>query len=238
MMSRGMSWERWARMSGAAFAVLAAASFIVIGEMPGINDSPEQLVAFFDGDRGRILTGLVIYGIALIALGWFIGALANALREAGEARLGATGLALGGGFIGAQVVVSAIAGALALNIAAAGDAGVIQALTTMLWAIDNLGAFPLAGAIAAFSVGLARSEVLADWVLWAGLAIAAIAVLHGTTWATDGFWAPGGGWTLIAIIAALVWMLVVSVLMVRASSTERATMPTTSGPAMGGVTTP
>ena len=233
-----MSWERWSRGSGIAFAVLAAVGFLVLGELPGVSDAPEDLVAFFDGDRDRILTGMVIFGFALIALGWFNGALANILREAGEARLAVTGLVLGAAFLGAQLMVTAIVGSLSLNIAAAGDAGVIQALTTMAWSVDTMSAFPLAGAIAAYSVGLARSGVLADWVLWAGLAIAAIALLHGTNWATDGFWSPGGGWTVITVIASLVWALVVSALLLRASSSERVSVPTTSGPAMGGVATP
>jgi hypothetical protein len=231
--SGSLDWDRWSRLSGVAFVVVAVAAFLALGEVPKIDDSTDELVSFYDGDRGRVLTGTILFGFALIVLGWFIGTIAHILLGAGQGRLGAIGLVLGAGFLGAQAVVTAIVGGLSLNIAAAGDAGVIQALHSTQWSVDNLSGFFLAGTIAAASIGLVRGGVLDDWFGWAGAVAVVVALQHGTNWSEDGFWAPGGGWTIITIIVALLWTLVTSVMLYRAPGT----MPVTElspGPAMGG----
>jgi hypothetical protein len=58
------------------------------------------------------------------------------------------------------------------------------------------------------------------------------AVLHGTNWAKDGFWSPGGGWTIITIVIALLWTLMTSVMLFRAASPSASAMPREA--AMGG----
>jgi hypothetical protein len=83
-------------------------------------------------------------------------------------------------------------------------------------AVDNLSAFALAGTIAAASVGLARARLLPAWFLWFGLGAALLVVLHGTNWADDGFWSPGGGYLIVVVAAGLLWTIVTSVLLFRA----------------------
>ena len=234
---RGMdfNFERWARASGVGFVVVAVAAFVVMGEVPKVNDTPDKLISFYDGDRSRVLFGAVLWGIAMILLAWFIGAIANILRESGEGRLAGTGLVLGGAFVGAQMIATAIVGTLALNIAAAGDAGVIQALHTLQWSVDSLSGIVLAGLIAAATIGLVRSGRMADWFGAAGAVAAVVALLHGTNLAKDGFWAPGGGWTIITIIVTMLWTVVTSVLLVREYGRAHTTMPTMPPPATGNV---
>ena len=125
-----------------------------------MNDSTDEIVSFFDGDRGRVLTSMIVFGIAFILLIWFVGVIANALREAGEGRLGATTIAMGATFVSLQAVIGAIAGGLALNIAATGDAGVVQALNTLTGSVDLIAAYPFAGLIAAATVGFTRLRLL------------------------------------------------------------------------------
>jgi hypothetical protein len=50
--------------------------------------------------------------------------------------------------------------------------------------------------------------------------------LHGTNWASDGFWSPGGEYVYVVVIAALVWTVVTSVLLFRAPITTDLTAPT------------
>lgn len=233
MRAEGFDWERWGRASGAAFVVIAVAAFITMGEQPGVSDPAEEVIAYFDGDSDRVLAGTALFGFALAILGWFIGTVANILREGGQGRLAGSALILGGAFIGSQIVGTAIAGALALNIAETGDSGVVQAMYSLGWAADTLSAFPLAGLVAVVAVGLTRLRLIPDWLSWAGLAAALVALLRGTNWAEDGFWSPNGGWALITIIVVMLWTLVTSVMLVRAYGSERASIPTTSGPAMG-----
>jgi hypothetical protein len=227
-----VNWERWARASGIGFVVLFIVAFIILGEPPKVNASTDDIVSFFDGDRGRVLTSMVVFGVAFIILLWFVGAIANVLREAGEGRLSATTIAMGATFVGLQAVIGAIAGGLALNIAATGDAGVVQALNTLTGSVDLISAYPFAGLIAAATIGFTRLRLLPYWYGYVGLAAAVLVLLHGTNWATSGFWSASGGYLWITIIAGLGWTLITSVLLyTRAPATapapERAAVPTT-----------
>jgi len=233
---RGMDFdfERWARASGVAFVVVAVAAFIVMGEAPKISDTPEEVISYFSGDSGRVLTVSVLWVIAMGLLGLFVGTLANLLRENGQGWLAGPALILSAAFIGTQVVVTAINGALALNIADSGDASLIHGLYTVSWAGDVMTAIPLAGLLAAVSIGLMRARLIPDWLSLAGLGAAAVALLRGTDWADDGFWSPTGEWSYIAGGVAMLWTLVTSVILVRAAGRAQSTMPTMP-PATGSV---
>ena len=70
--------------------------------------------------------------------------------------------------------------------------------------------------------------MIPGWLSWAGVALAVLFVLRSTTWARDGFWSPTGGYLFILIPLALLWILVTSIVLVRAvstSSTEPAAPP-------------
>jgi len=59
-----------------------------------------------------------------------------------------------------------------------------------------------------------------------------LVLLHGTNWATSGFWSASGGYLWITIIAGLGWTLITSVLLytrapATAAAPERAAVPTT-----------
>jgi hypothetical protein len=209
----GVNWERWGRASGLGMVVLFIVTFIVLGETPKVDDSAATIASFYDSHRGRVLTSMVIYGIALLLLLWFIGTVANVLREAGEGRLAATSIAMGATFVGLQAGTIALTGALAHSVAGEGDAGVVRAVHTLNWSVDATSAFPLAGYILAASVGLWRSAILPSWFRWPGLIVAVLVVLHGTNWAKSGFWSQTGGYIFVTIIAALAWLALTSVLL-------------------------
>jgi hypothetical protein len=221
------SWERWSRGFGVLFVVVVVIAFFLFGEQPKVDDSASDIRSFYDGDRGRILASLVIFALSFVILAWFVGAVANALQIAGEARLAATAVVLVAVFIGVQFLVGTLVGGLATSIAggSADDERLLQALNTLAWSADVLAAFPLAGVILAASAGLNRGRLLPSWHIWLGLAAAVLIVLRGTNWATDGFWAPSGDYAFISIIAGLGWTLVTSALLFRAPITEEAPPP-------------
>jgi len=138
-------------------------------------------------------------------------AVANALRLSGEGRLAATTIAFLAAWAGAQ---------LAVSLADTVDPEVSHALNGLGLAIDNVSAFALAGGILAASVGLARARLLPNWFLWFGLVAAVLVVLHGTNWADEGFWSPGGGYLVVVVVAGLLWTTVTSVLLFRAPLIE------------------
>lgn len=218
-------WERLARGMGVVFAVLALAAFLIFGDAPGIDDDAETVAEFYRDNAGRVLTAVTIFGVAFVPLFWFVGAIANALRVSGESRLAATTIGLVAAAVAAQLVFAASAAPLAVAVADNANADVSYALNALGLCIDNLGAFPLAGAIAAASVGLARARVLPAWFLWFGAVAAVLVALHGTNWASDGFWSPGGEYVFVVVISALVWTAVTSVLLFRAPIAPEATAP-------------
>lgn len=217
-----VNWERLAPLTGIGFVVMFIVSFVVYGESPKVNDSPQEIASFFDGDRGRVLAAMILFGIAFMLLLVFIGAIASTLREAGMGGWGATTIAAGAAFVGLQAVIGAIAGALALSIAAAGDEGVLTGLNTLLAALDVIGGYLLATFILAATIGLSRGGVVPAWYRWLGVLAGVLVLLHGTNWATSGFWSATGGYLFITFIAGLGWALITSALLYRrASATER-----------------
>jgi hypothetical protein len=222
-----LSWERWSRGSGVLFVVVVLIAFFTFGDQPKVGDSGSEIVSFYDGDRGRILTSLVIFALSFVILAWFVGAIANALGVAGEGRLAATAIILTAVFIGIQFMTAMLVGGLATSIAGASadNEDLLRALNTLSWSADALSAFPLAGAIMAASAGLYRARLLPSWHIWLGVVAAILIVLRGTNWASDGFWAPSGDYTFISIIAGLGWTLVTSALLFRAPITEEAPPP-------------
>lgn len=204
-----VNWERWARAAGIVFVVLFVVGYILVGDIPKIGEG-DKVTSFYQGDRGRILTGLTLILFAYAVALWFIGTIANVLRESGEGRLAATSIALGATFLGVQTMLVAIAAGLAQSIAIGADAGVSQALNALTWNIDVASAFLLAGLVTVVSVGLNRARILPAWYGYFGLAAAVLVLLRGTNWAIDGFWAPDGGYQLVAIAAALGWTVVTS----------------------------
>jgi hypothetical protein len=114
---------------------------------------------------------------------------------------------------------------LAYSVARNGEPGVIRALFNLTWALDVLAAVPTAVFFVAVAVGFLRTGLVPAWLAWAGLAVAALFALRTTNWATVGFWSPTGGYLFILIPAALIWILVTSIVLVRSASdagTERA----------------
>jgi hypothetical protein len=226
----GVNWERWVRLTGIGFVVTFIVAFIVYGDPPKVNDSAAQIASFFDGDRNRVLTAMILFGVAFSLLVVFIAAIASTLREAGRGGWGALTIAAGAVFVALQAVTGAIAGALALNIAAAGDEGVITGLNTVLSTVDVIGGYPLAVLILGATIGLSRAAITPAWYAWVGLLAGVLVLLHGTNWATSGFWSATGGYLWVTVIAGLGWMLITSVLLYTATATvrapERAAVPT------------
>lgn len=229
---KGVNWDRWARASGIGFVVLFVAAFIIYGEPPKVNDPADKIAAFYDDHGGRLIASDIVFGFAFVLLLAFIGAIANTLREAGQGLMGAVTLGAGTAFVAIQAITGAILGALAINVAVVGDEGVVRTVNTLLWTPDVISAFPLATTIFAATIGLSRTGIGASWYGWLGALAGVLVVLHGTNMASSGFWSPTGGYVIVTSIAALVWALVTSILLVRqtperADAPERAAVPST-----------
>jgi hypothetical protein len=227
------NWERNWLGGGVLFVVLLVIASIFYGSQPELDASPAELVSFFDGDRTRILIATVIFCFAFLELIWFGAAVSSVLRDANL-----------GGWAGAAIASSAALGALlflrmtiraalAFSIVGAGTLAVAPALSDFAFVLTVLMAFPTAMFVMATAFGLWRAEIISQRFFTVGVAAVILTLLGGTTWASDGFWAPDGAYQLISQLVAYAWIAVISgVLYMRSPATatapDRAAVP--SGP--------
>jgi hypothetical protein len=211
-----IDWERWARAAGIGFVVFVVLAFVVGGETPSVGDPVEDVVSYYDGDRGQVLVSSALFALALGFWIWFAGTLANNLREHGEGRVAATIIGAVAAFAAIQFVGTGLNAVLAYSVAGSGEVGVTTALFDLTWTLDVLAAVPSAVFFLAASVGLRRTAMIPGWLGWAGIGVAVLFGLRITTWASDGFWSPTGGYLFVLIPLTLLWILVTSVILVRA----------------------
>ncbi len=213
-------WERFWRTSGIQFVVIFIIAYVIYGYPPPVGASTDSLVAFYDGNRTRILTAAVISGLNILNLMWFVAAIRTALADAGQDGWGAaataSSAALGALFL-LQITVGA---ALANSIAASGNNALTSALNDLAWGCLVLSSLPRAMLIMAGTFGLWRAGLISNALFAAGVAALVLVLLGGTTWMNDGFWAPAGAYSrFVSPIIGLVWILVVSrVLLTRSSA--------------------
>src|SRR5262249_24398970 len=108
-------WERFWRLSGLQFVALFVLVWVIYGYQPGIGASPAALVAFYDGQRTRILLAAVISGVNLLNLLWFAAALRITLADAGQDGWGAAATAASAAFGALFLLQTTVGAALAFS---------------------------------------------------------------------------------------------------------------------------
>jgi len=217
-------WERLWRTSGIQFVGLFIVAYAIYGYQPQIGASTDALVAFYGGERTRILIAAVFSGLAILNLMWFAAALRTTLAEAGQDGWGAAATASSAAFGGLFLLLNAVSAALAYSISGSGNQTVTSGLNDLIWAGAVLTSFPRAMLIMSGSFGLWRARLISNRLFGAGVAAVVLGLAGGTTWLRGGFWAPDGGYSrFVWPILGLVWVLVVSrVLLTRSPATRAA----------------
>jgi hypothetical protein len=223
-------WERNWRGGGVLFVLLIVISFFVYGSQPKLGASVEDLVSFYDGDRTRILIATVIFCFAFLELVWFGAALSSALRDRGMGGWAAAAVASSAAMAALLFVRMAVRAALAFSIAGSGSPFVTSGLADFAYVLTVILAFPTAMFVMSGAFGLWRAEIISSRFFGVGVAAVILTLLGGTTWATNGFWAPDGAYSTISQLVAYAWIAVISgVLYVRsgaaAKAPERAAVP-------------
>jgi hypothetical protein len=217
-----MFWERLWRMSGINFVIFFIIAYLIYGYQPRVGASADALVAFYDGDRTRILIAAVISGLAVLNLLWFAAALRTTLADAGQDGWGAaptnSSAAVGGLFL---LIITVVA-ALAYSIAGSGNQTLTSGLNDFAWAGIVLTSFPRAMLVMASAFGLWRAGLISNALFAAGVAAVVLVLLGGTTWLSGGFWAPDGVYSrFVSPIVGLAWVVVVSwILLARSPATR------------------
>jgi hypothetical protein len=108
-------------------------------------------------------------------------------------------------------VLMALSAGLAFSIASPGNQALTSGLNDLTWAGFVLSSFPRAMLIMAGTFGLWRAAPISNALFAAGVAAVVLVLLGGTTWASDGFWAPGGAYSqFFSPAISFMWIVVVT----------------------------
>src|SRR5580692_1788623 len=86
-------WERLWRTGGIQFVVFLIIAYVIYGYQPQVGASADSLVAFYHGNRARILIAAVFSGLNVLNLMWFAAAIKTTLADAGQDGWGAAATA-------------------------------------------------------------------------------------------------------------------------------------------------
>jgi hypothetical protein len=215
-------WEGFWRTGGLQFVVFFIVIALIQGYQPPIGASADDLAAYYNGDRTRILIGAFLSGLNLLNLLWFTAALRTSLADAGQDGWGAAATASSAAFGALFLLQIAVAAGLAYSIAGAGNAAVTSALNDFAWTLLVLSAFPRTMLIMSGVFGLWRAALISNGLFAVGVAAVVLGVLAGSTW-LSGFWAPDGAFSrFIAPGIFLLWLVAVSRVLIAKSPAARA----------------
>lgn len=215
-------WERLWRTAGIQSLLCFIIAYIVYGQHPQVSASAETLAAFYGGARVRILIAAIFYGLAVLNLMWFAGALRTTLSDAGKDGWGAAATASSATLGALFLLLVALVAALAYAIAGSGNQILTSGLNDFVWAGFVLSSFPRAMLVMAAAFGLWRARLISNALFAVGVAAVVLVLLGGTTWMSGGFWAPDGVYSrFVSPAIGVVWGMVVSgVLLTRSPATR------------------
>ena len=217
-------WDHLWRTSGLQFVGFFIITSVIYGYQPQVGASAGALVAFYNGDRARILIAATLSGLNLLNLLWFAAALRTTLSDVGQDGWGAAATASSTAFGALSLLQIAVGAALAYSIAGSGNHMLTSGLNDFSWALVVLTSFPRAMLIMSGVFGLWRAGLISNVLFSVGVVAVVLGVLGGATWLGGGFWAPDGGYSrFISPLLLLLWVLVVSrVLLTRNPATRAA----------------
>jgi hypothetical protein len=215
-------WERLWRMSGINFVVFFIVAYVTYGYQPQIGATTDAVVAFYQGERTRILVAAVLSGVAVLNLLWFAAAIRTTLADRGQDGWGAAATAASAVLGGLFLLLITLGAGLAYSIAGSGNSALASGLNDFAWPTLVLTSFPRAMLIMAPTFGLWRAGLISNALFATGVAALVLVLMGGTPWLSDGFWAPDGAYSrFVSPIIGLVWTLVVSwVLLARSPATR------------------
>jgi hypothetical protein len=215
-------WERLWRSAGVQSAGLFVIAYLIYGVQPGLGASADTLIAFYQGERLRLMIAAILGGFAVLNLMWFAAALRTALAEVGKDGWGAAATAASAALGGLLILLISVHAAFAYSVTAGTDPALLTGLNDFAWAGFVLSSFPRAMLIMSAAFGLWRARLISNRLFTLGVAAVVLVLLGATTWAHGGIWAPDAVFSrTISPLIGLLWLLVVSrVLLTRGSPTH------------------
>jgi hypothetical protein len=210
--------RRWDAATGIIAAVLLVVSLALPGAPPKADDSLSQISSFFSDQRDQIVGGDFLLGLGIAFFIWFLAALRSRLRAAEGGESGLSTAALAGALVGIALLMAGVAvvNALAFRATGGADPNVVRLLFDLSNSLFAMVSFPMAVFAAAASISAARTGALPTWLAWVGLLVAVLQLLGGLSLiATHGFFQAGGAFGFIGPLSLLVWIVLLSVVLMR-----------------------
>jgi hypothetical protein len=195
-------WGRLAPLTGVLFAVLTVAAIVAnSGESPKASAGPLKVFAYYAKHRSGVQTSAILFALAFLVLMLFAGALRSYLRRTPAAE-GLGALVLAGAVLMAAgaLVGGGVEYGLAHNIHSLGleEARTLNLLSDELFLPILAGGFVF-GVCA--GIAILRGAALPTWLGWAAIVIGIVTIVPPAS--------------MFALLAFIVWTVVVAILMYR-----------------------
>jgi hypothetical protein len=197
-------WERLAPLTGVIAVAIIVAVFAIGGSTPEAEDGVIKVRAFYIKHHDKHAALAFVLAIAIPFLVFFASSLRSDLRRAGG-----TGQLANAAFAGGVLAAAGFGVLASVHLALAESAAHARTITTTqtLNVLDGNDFIPAAAGIAVLVFAAGASAIrhggLPKWLGWVGIVIGVVA------------FTPAG---FFAFLAGGVWVLVASVLLVRARS--------------------
>jgi hypothetical protein len=196
------AWRRSAAAGGVLFVVLSVASTFVAGAPPASDASAAKITTYFHDHSGAIKVSLLLGGLGVMALLWWLGALWRILSDAESGRPQLTAVAAVA--LGSGVTLAMSSGTFTAAAAQRADTlgDNVQLLFTLSLITIAAAGFGLSLFLATVCMLNMRARVFPVWTNAVG-AVAAAAFLVGTIATTT----DANAVNVVALVAFLVWCI-------------------------------
>jgi hypothetical protein len=224
-------WEQAGAAAGIMFVALILASFFVAPSPPHINASFLNIANYYVSNRGGLITSALLGVLGSLFFLWFVAHLRHVLQraEGGSEALSPIVYISGTAVAVMGILVAIPQATLAFGshrIELITNAGVVRSLFYMGNVLFAMLTLTIALFLAAASVAMVRKELVMPPLGYAGLLFAAGAFVGGiSAFYVTRYSAWWLGLQMGALLAALAWVLVASVVMIARPEVERAEAP-------------
>jgi hypothetical protein len=197
--------------------VLIVAGFLLPGAPPKADDPATEFTSFLVDKRGAILAGTVLIGLGAAALLLFFSAL-RGLLDVGGRGSGLARVSFAAGVVTATInlIGTAVFAGGAFEVAGLGDDVLNRALLDTATEIFAMAGFPVALFFFAAAASASMSGALPRWAVPTGYVVGALQLVSTIAiFASSGFFAAGGAFAPLAFLIAAIWIIAVSVVMMR-----------------------
>src|SRR4051794_26048604 len=210
----------WQSLSGALGLALIFIALFLPGPPPKTDDTTQQLTRALVDQRGALVYGVLLAGFGVMAMLWFVGLLADALRQSPSSWIAALGGIAGTTLLFIGMLLFA---GTAFTAARLGDAPLVRSVVDTGNMVIEASKFGFAVLIAATCAANPDRQLVSPRMARVGLAVAAVLVLSTIPpfIVRHGIGQFGGGVDVVGGIPGFVWIIALSVVMSRRLADSR-----------------